>query len=36
MKLMKPELFNATDFKITDHFETRHVFKALTINQGKL
>ena len=27
----KPELFNATDFKITDHFENRHVFKALTV-----
>ena len=31
LRAWKPELFNATDFKITDHFENRHVFKALTV-----
>ena len=31
LRKWKPELFNETDFKITDHMDKKHAFKALTI-----
>ena len=33
LRAWQPDLFNATDFKITDYFENRYVFKALTIRR---